>query len=76
MEKTVGEQWLKLCDEHEAARTAYFDAFKAVNAKFVAVGAGTSLTNPTEDELGKFRSTWLAWEEVKARMDSFVKAYA
>ena len=30
----IGPQWQKLCEEHAAARDAYFRAFAAVNQKF------------------------------------------
>jgi hypothetical protein len=70
------QHWQKLCEEHEVARAAYFAAFGAVNAKFAAIGAGVSATNPTLDELSAFESTWKAWQDVKDRMNSFVKANA
>jgi hypothetical protein len=75
-ESDIGEQWGRLCDEHEAARDAYFRAFSAVNQKFVAIGNSTSTANPTEGELSDFQKTWQAWQEVKRRMDEFVKSYA
>jgi hypothetical protein len=75
-ESDIGEQWSRLCDEHEAARNAYFCAFSAVNQKFVAIGSNTARVNPTESELSDFQKTWQAWQEVKRRTDEFVKGYA
>jgi hypothetical protein len=75
-ERDIGEQWGRLCDEHEAARDAYFRAFSAVNQKFAAIGSNRPRVNPTEGELSDFQKTWQAWQEVKRRMDDFVKSYA
>lgn len=72
----VYTEWQKLCEEHEAARDAYLKAFIAVNNKFRAIGEGKSSTNPTNDELDGFEKTWSAWEDVKRRMDEFVKMHA
>lgn len=72
----ISAEWQKLCDEHEAARAAYFQAFATVNQKFAAIAQGTAGTNPTDSELSEFESTWQAWEDVKRRMDIFVKQYA
>ena len=75
-EPTLSEQWQELCGQHEAARAAYLAAFSVVNAKFAAVGKGTSHTNPTAGELGAFEATWKSWQEVKDQMDAFVKKHA
>ena len=72
----VYAEWQNLCEEHEAARDAYFQAFAIVKQKFAAIGRGTSGRNPTEDELSEFERTWQAWDNVKKRMDTFVKQYA
>lgn len=72
----VHMEWQKLRDEHEAASETYFQAFTAVNQKFAVFGQGSSSTNPTDEELSKFEETWQAWEDVKKRMDQFVKEYA
>lgn len=69
-------EWQKLCEEHEAARDAYFQAFAVVNHKFVAIGQETSETNQTDNELSEFERTWQAWEDVKIRMDAFVRQNA
>ena len=69
----VYTEWQRLCEEHEAARDAYFQAFATVNQKFVAIGQGSSSDNPNEEELSEFERTWQAWEDVKRRMDQFVK---
>ena len=66
-------EWQKLCDEHEAARDAYFNAFAPVNEKFRQIGQGASKTNPSETELDEFDSTWNAWQDIKRRMDEFIK---
>jgi hypothetical protein len=47
------EEWQNLCDEHDAARDAYSDAFKVVNSKFSSVAKGASKINSTEKELEK-----------------------
>ena len=72
----VYAEWQKLCEEHEAARDAYFQAFAHVNQKFAAIGKGSSRTHPTENEFSEFERTWQAWEDIKKRMDVFVKQYA
>jgi hypothetical protein len=69
-------EWQKLCEEHDAARDSYLKAFVAVNAKFRAIGEGNSSTNPTTNELGAFEETWSACEDIKRRMDEFVKMHA
>ncbi len=75
-QQSLGEQWQVLCDEHEAARTAYLKAFSTVNSKFASIGAGAWQINPSNEELSKFETTWKNWQEVKERMDSFVQAHA
>lgn len=69
----LDEEWQKLRDEHDAARDAYSNASKVVNSKFAAVAKGTSRTNPTEEELEKSEFAWKAWEDVRRRMQDFVK---
>lgn len=71
----VSAEWQKLCDEHEAARAVYFQAFAVVNHKFAAIAHGTSRANPTDNGLSDFEKTWQAWEDVKRRMAVFVKQY-
>lgn len=75
MDKSIGEQWQDLCAEHEAARSAYFEAFSAVNSKFAAIAGGRSNQNPMDDELLQFESAWKSWQEVIGRMDDFVKTH-
>jgi len=72
----VSAEWQKLCEEHEAAKNAYFQAFSAVNQKFAAIARRTSKANPSEGELSEFETTWNTWEDVKQRMNDFVKTYA
>jgi hypothetical protein len=72
----IGPQWQKLCEEHAAARDAYFRAFAAVNQKFSAIGRGTSNVNPTNAELTEFEKRRHAWQDVIRRMGEFVKRYA
>jgi phage-related protein len=71
----IGPQWQKLCEEHEAAREAYFRAFAAINQKFVAIGKKTSNVNPTVAELTEFETTRHAWQDVIRRMGEFVKKH-
>ena len=75
-ESDIGPQWQTLCEEHEAARDAYFRAFAAVNQKFSAIGRGTSRVDPTNAELTEFEKTRHAWQDVIRRMGEFVKRYA
>lgn len=72
----IAAEWQKLCDRHEIARSAYSNAFAAVNSKFVAIGRGASNENPTANELSEFERTWEEWEAVKKQMNDFVKQYA
>ena len=72
----VHEEWKKLCEEHTATRDAHFKAFKVINNKFMAIGQGTSHTNPSDKEMSEFEKTWQAWEDVKNRMSEFVKKNA
>jgi hypothetical protein len=71
----IGAQWQKLCEEHEAARDAYFQAFATVNLKFAAIGRGTSSVNPTSAELGEFEKARHAWQDVIRRIGEFVKKH-
>jgi len=71
----VGAQWQKLCEEHKAARDAYFRAFATVNQKFEAIGRGTSTVNPTSAELSEFEKTRHAWQDVIRRIGEFVKKH-
>jgi uncharacterized protein YdeI (YjbR/CyaY-like superfamily) len=72
----VPTEWQKLCDEHEAAKNAYFEAFSAVNQKFSTIARRASKGNPSRGELSEFETTWKTWEDVKQRMNHFVKTYA
>jgi hypothetical protein len=71
----VGAQWQGLCEEHEAARDAYFRAFAAVNQKFDAIGKGTSTVFPTGAELSEFEKTRHTWQDVIRRVGEFVKKH-
>jgi 5-enolpyruvylshikimate-3-phosphate synthase len=72
----IGLQWHKLCEEADAAQSAYFRAFAAINEKFSAIGRGTPTANPTDAELTEFEKTRHAWQDVIRRMGEFVKRYA
>ena len=72
----ISNEWQKLCEEHGAARDAYFKAFATVNQKFAAIGQRKSSANPTDGELAEFERTWDMWESVKRRMSDFVKENA
>lgn len=71
----IHAEWLKLCEEYEAVRDAHLKAFAAVNTRFREIGEGKSATNPTDGELDDFGKTWSSWENVKRRMDKFVKTH-
>jgi len=68
------DQWQILCEEHDSARDAFNRAFAPVNKKFVAIGEGKSRVNPTAAELEEFERTRTEWEDVKRRMQEFIKA--
>ncbi|MFP5357824.1 MAG: hypothetical protein ACLGHI_05130 [Gammaproteobacteria bacterium] len=72
----VCAEWRKLCEEHEIVRVAYFQSFALINQKFSAINQITSHANPIDNELSQFERTWQEWEDVKKRMDAFVKKYA
>lgn len=67
------EQWNALCKEFEAARDAFNAAQGAVTRAFARVAKGTG-GNPTEQELDAAENAWQELEDVKKRMDEFVKA--
>ena len=69
----VSVEWQRLCDDYEKAQANHFRALSTVTQKFAAIGRGTSQTNPTNDELSDFESTWIEWEAVKKKMDAFIK---
>ncbi|MFC1693258.1 hypothetical protein ACFL1R_07120 [Candidatus Latescibacterota bacterium] len=71
----IYDEWQKLCEEHEAARKAYFEAFSVVNVKFVEVARGRSSINPTINEIDALDVAWNAWESVKQRMSEFVRTH-
>lgn len=72
----IYEEWQKLCEQHEAARDAHFEALENVTRKFVGIGQGKSIANPSMEDLTKFEETWQAWEEIKNKMSEFVKKNA
>jgi hypothetical protein len=71
--KDVYEKWDALCKEYEAARDAHNAAYAAVTRGFARVAKGTG-GNPTEQELDSYEDTSQKLEEIKRRMDEFVKA--
>jgi len=71
--KSVYEQWDVLCKEFGAAGEAFNAAQGAVTRGFARVAKGTG-GNPTEQELDEAETAWKALEDVKRRMDEFVKA--
>lgn len=75
-EVDIAVEWQILCEQHEAAKHAYIQSFATVNQRFSAIGRGVSTANPDEQMFSEFDATWLAWENVKQRMDAFVKAHA
>jgi hypothetical protein len=75
-QKEIGVQWQALCEEHAAARDAYFRAFAAVNQRYLAIGKGTSGVNPTDAEVAEFEKTRHAWQDVLRRTGEFVKKNA
>lgn len=77
MEKNdIYAEWQKHCEEHEAAQSAYLNAFNNVNKRFAAIGSGASNTNPSAEELSEFEQTWKTWQDVKQRMTDFAKSHA
>ena len=75
-ESDIYFEWQKLCDEHEAAKNAYSQAFSAVNQKFAAIARQNSRANPIGGEISEFEATWDTLEDVKQRMKRFVKTYS
>lgn len=67
------EKWDALCKEFEAARDAHNEAQAAVTRGFARVAKGTG-GNPSEDELNAADFAWQRLEDIKRRMDEFVKA--
>ena len=67
-------KWRQLCEEHDVARERYYRAHAAVASKFGAIASGEATCNPTQVELDEREAAWDAWEDVKQRMDEFVKA--
>ena len=67
------EQWDALCKEFEVARDAFNTAQGGVTRAFARVAKGTG-GNPTEQELDAAETAWQKLEDVKKRMDEFVKA--
>jgi hypothetical protein len=68
-------EWEMLCTQHEAARDAYLQSFLPVNKKFSQIFQGISNTNPSDEELSKLEVAWNTWEDVRKRMEEFVKAH-
>lgn len=71
--KDAYEKWEELCKEFEAAREAQFAAYAAVTHGFARVAKGTG-GNPTTEELDAYEKTSQRLEDIKRRMDQFVKA--
>lgn len=67
------QNWEELCREFEAARDAHNVAYAAVTRGFARVAKGTG-GNPTEQELDAYEVTSKQLEQMKRRMDDFVKA--
>lgn len=67
------KEWQKLCEEHHAARDAIYEALGPVNQKFSAIADGKSQTNPSDQELNRLDEAWKRWENVKRRMEEFIK---
>ena len=66
-------EWQKLCEEHSAVCDAYFKAFAKVNDKFTKIAKGTSKSSPSTTELDESDAAWNAWQDVRRRMDEFIK---
>ena len=73
--KDAYKKWEPMCKEFEAAREAQFVAYVAVTRGFARVAKGTG-GNPTEEELDAYKKTSKRLEDIKRRMDEFVKANA
>jgi len=57
-------------------KNAYYQAFSAVNRKFVAIARQTSKASPLDGEILEFETTWGTLEGVKQRIKRFVKTYS
>jgi hypothetical protein len=71
--KDAYEQWDALCKKFEAARDAHNNAQAAVTRGFARVAKRTG-GNPSEDDLDAAEAAWQRLEDIKRRMDEFVKA--
>ena len=72
----VGAQWQELCEEHDAAKDAYFRTFATVKRRFEAIGTATPTAGPTGAGLSEFEETRHAWQDVIRRIGEFVKTHA
>lgn len=69
---TLGEQWEALCEEYEAAKAEDHRCFAKVNSAFAAVYAGKG-ANPSEEDMAAWDAARARLDDVKKRMDEFVK---
>ena len=65
----MSKEWNELCKEHDAARDAVYEALGPVNQKFSATG------NPSDQELKELDEAWKGWENVKQKMQEFIKKH-
>ncbi|OGA46566.1 MAG: hypothetical protein A3G25_01180 [Betaproteobacteria bacterium RIFCSPLOWO2_12_FULL_63_13] len=76
MTTDIDEQWERLCQEHDAARDAFFNAFLPVRASFGAAAAsGEPLPNPLFTQLQEWEAAEAAWNDVIQRMKHFVETH-
>jgi hypothetical protein len=69
-------EYLKLCEEHEAAMDAYFKISAVVIAKMAPIAQGRSPDNPTYEEESACDKAWEALKDVRLRMEEVWKKMA
>jgi len=76
MDKAQGEQWQKLCDEHERAMRDYQDAQGVLTWKFAAIARGNSQENPTARDIDRAEVALQRLSDATATMNAFVRRHS
>jgi hypothetical protein len=67
-------EWEKLCEEHEVARDAESKAMGIITYKFKQIAQEGSGANPTIEELDEWEAVENKLQDVRRRMNEFIKA--
>ncbi len=73
--RDIHEKWSDLCEEFEPAKSAYLDVCATVIPVFARVANG-GCSNPSMADLDLYEQRSQRIEEIKRKMDDFVKANA